>query len=180
MTIVLTALKLLLNKPFYLFLSILLGVFLFILYIVLNSFPVFASIATISLDPYLLLKVFANQVILIWNIAGPINILAVAAISILAGLNISLTILRTKATKVFIGRPNLLTLFGSFGGAFGATCSACNTSLVALLGVSGGLAVFPLRGLEFSMLSLVLLILSLYYVSKSMMEIGIIKYTSLS
>lgn len=172
---ILAVLRVLFQKPVYIVLASILAIFLFILYIVLNNFPVFTSIVAISLDPYLLFKVFANQVSLIWQIAGPLNVLVVAVVSILAGLNLSLTILRTRATKVFIGRPNLLTLFGSFGGAFGATCSACNTSLIALLGVSGGLAVFPLRGLEFSLLALVLLLFSLYFVSKSIIEMDLIK-----
>ena len=169
------ALKIFVQKPAYVVLALILTIFLFILYIVLNNFSVFTSIIAISIDPILLWKVFANQVDIIWVIAGPINVLAVVLVSILAGLNISLTILRTRATKVFIGRPNLLTIFGSFGGAFGAACSACNTSLIALLGVSGGLAVFPLRGLEFSLLAIVLLVFSLYYVSKSMFEMGVTK-----
>lgn len=112
---------------------------------------------------------------MVWEIAGPLNVLAVVLVSFLAGLNLSLVILRIRATKVFIGRTNIFGLFGIFGGAFGAACSACSTSLIALLGLSAGLAAFPLRGLEFSLLALALLIFSLYYVSKSLFEMGVIK-----
>jgi len=173
--LILTALQVLIRKPMYVVLTSILAIFLFVIYIVLNNFPVFASIAAVSLDPVILWKVFANQVTMIWGIAGPVNILAVAFVSLLAGLNLSLIILRTRTTKVFIGRTNVLGFFGIFGGAFGAACSACNTALIGLLGVSGGLAVFPLKGLEFSLLALVLLIFSLYYVSKSMFEMGVTK-----
>lgn len=169
------AISLLVHTPTYIILTIVLTVFLFVLYFVLNNFSVFTSIVAISLDPVILWKVFVNQVDMVWEIAGPINVLAVALVSFLAGLNLSLMILRTRTTKVFIGRTNVFGFFGIFGGALGAACSACNTALIGLLGVSGGLTVFPLRGLEFSLLALLLLIFSLYYISKSMFEMGVTK-----
>lgn len=169
------AIRLLVHKPSYIILTGVLTVFLFVFYFILNNLFVFTSIIAISQDPFLLWKVFVNQVNMVWEIAGPINVLAVALVSFLAGLNLSLVVLRTATTKVFIGRTNVFGFFGIFGGAFGAACSACNTALIALLGVSGGLAVFPLRGLEFSLLALALLIFSLYYISKSMLEMGAIK-----
>ncbi|MBI2049445.1 hypothetical protein HYT32_00820 [Candidatus Roizmanbacteria bacterium] len=166
---------LLLHKPSYIILTGVLSIFLFVLYFILNNFSVFTSIVAVSSDPAILWKVFVNQVEMVWEIAGPINVLAVALVSFLAGINLSLVVLRTRATKVFVGRTNVFGFFGIFGGAFGAACSACNTALIGLLGVSGGLAIFPLRGLEFSFLALLLLILSLYYISKSMFEMGVIK-----
>ncbi|HKC14703.1 MAG TPA: hypothetical protein VKC89_01925 [Patescibacteria group bacterium] len=165
--------SLLVKRPAYIILALFLAIFLFVIYFILNNFPVFTSIARITLDPILLWKVFANQVSLIWEIGGPVNVLAVGAVSILSGLSISLTVFRVRRTKVLVGRANLLTLFGSFGGAFGAACSACNASLIALLGISGGLAIFPFKGLEISILALILLTFSLYYTSKSISEWGI-------
>ncbi|MBI2621192.1 MAG: hypothetical protein HYW63_00910 [Candidatus Levybacteria bacterium] len=173
--ILIAAINLLLHKPAYVTLTGILTIFLFTFYIVINSFSVFTSILAITYDPSILWKVFINQVEMVWEIAGPVNVLAVVLVSFLAGLNISLVILKTRTTKVFIGRTNVFGFFGIFGGAFGAACSACNTALIGLLGVSGGLAVFPLRGLEFSLLALVLIAFSLYFVSKSMKEMGVTK-----
>jgi len=170
---VIVAIQLLIHRPSYIILTGVLTVFLFVLYFILNNFSVFTSIIAISLDPVILWKVFINQVEMVWEIAGPINVLAVALVSFFAGLNLSLTVLRVRTTKVIVGRPNVLAFFGSFGGAFGAACAACNTSLIALLGVSGGLAIFPFRGLELSLLALVILLFSLYYTSKSIGEWGI-------
>ena len=174
-SIVSSAIGFLIARPSYIILTGVLSVFLFVFYFIINNLAVFTSIFAISQDPYLLWKVFVNQVDMVWEIAGPINVLAVGLVSFLAGLNLSLVVLRTRATKVFIGRTNVFGFLGVFGGAFGAACSACNTALIGLLGISGGLAVFPLRGLEFSLLALVLLIFSIYYVSKSMFEMGVTK-----
>jgi hypothetical protein len=169
------AIILLIHNPLYVILTGVLTVSFFVLYIVINNFSVFASILAITSDSIILWKVFVNQVTMIWEIAGPISVLAVGLVSFLAGLNLSLVVLRTRTTKVFIGRANIFGVFGIFGGAFGAACSACNTALIGFLGISGGLAVFPLRGLEFSLLALILLAFSLYYVSKSMFEMGVTK-----
>ena len=174
-SLITSAIGVLIQRPWYVVLTAVLAAFLFVFYFVVNNFAVFASIFAVSKDPILLWKVFANQVNMVWEIAGPLNVLAVALVSFFAALNISLVVLRTAATKVFIGRTNIFGFFGIFGGAFGAACSACNTALIGLLGISGGLTVFPLRGLEFSLLALVLLIFSIYYVSKSMFEMGVIK-----
>ncbi len=169
------AINLLLHKPSYIILTGVLTVSLFIFYIVINNFSIFTSILAITSDPVILWKVFVNQIEMVWEIAGPVNVLAVVLVSFLAGLNISLVILRTRTTRVFIGRTNVFGFFGIFGGAFGAACSACNSALIGLLGVSGGLAVFPLQGLEFSLLALALIAFSLYFVSKSMREMGVTK-----
>jgi hypothetical protein len=171
-----SAIGILVQKPWYIILTGVLTIFLFIFYFVVNNFAVFSSIFALNRDPIILWKVFENQVAMVWDIAGPLNVLAVALVSFLAGFNISLVVLKTRITKVFVGRTNFFGLFGIFGGAFGAAaCSACNTALIGLLGISGGLAVFPLQGLEFSILALVLLIFSIYYVSKSMYEMGVTK-----
>ncbi len=46
---------------------------------------------------------------------------------------------------------------GAFIGAFGASCPICGAFLLSLLGVSAGVSIFPLQGLEFNFLSLALI-----------------------
>ena len=173
MKAIVSALKLLFSQPFYLFLAIFISIVLFVIYFVLNNFSVFASILAISSDPALLWKVFTNHVEMVWEISGPVNVLAVTAVSFLAGINLSLTALRKKKAGVWVGRPGMLGFFGVFGGAFSAACSACNTALISVLGLSGGLALFPFQGLEISILAIALLGFSLYYISKSLLQFGV-------
>lgn len=170
--IIFSSLRILAKKPAYVLYTLVLSILFFLLYIIINSYFVFIS--AIKINPGLFFEVFINQVRLIWGISGPLNIMAIAAVSIIAGLNLSLTLLRIRNTKVFIGRTNLFSLVGISAGSFGASCSACTTSLIAILGVSGGLAVFPLRGLEFLLLAFTILAVSLYFTSKSLVETGII------
>lgn len=171
--LVFSSLLLLAKNPAYFLSALIFSAVLFFLYIVLNNYYVLLSAAKIK--PILLFEVFINQIKLIWEITGPLNVIAIIVVSVIAGLNLSLTLFRVKTTKVFIGRTNLFSLLGVSAGSFGATCSACTTSLIAILGVSGGLAVFPLKGLEFLFLATILLLLSLYFTSKSLAENGIVK-----
>lgn len=169
-----TPLKLLFSQPFYLALAILLAVLLFFLYFFLNNISVFTSIFAVSSDPVLLWRVFANQVGIVWTIGGPFNVLATGGVSILAGTNLSLTVLRVRKVGGVVGGHGVFATLGSFVGAFGAGCAACQTALISVLGISGGLAIFPFQGLEISLLALLLLSVSLYYVSKSLVQLGVV------
>ena len=51
--------------------------------------------------------------------------------------------------------------------AFTPGCPACTTSLSAVLGVVGGLAIFPLQGLELKIISVGALIFSIWWAMRN-------------
>lgn len=55
---------------------------------------------------------------------------------------------------------------GAIASAFGAACPVCGAFLLGLLGVAGGVSIFPLKGLEFHFLSLALIIISLVVMAR--------------
>ncbi len=57
---------------------------------------------------------------------------------------------RSLLSKTATGSGGL----GAFIGALGAACPVCGAFLLSLLGVSAGVSIFPLQGLEFNFLSL--------------------------
>ena len=173
MTKILFALKFLFKSPGYLLLSLTTAFLLFVVYFVVNDLALYRSAASISGRLIFLWEVFTNHVSTVWSASGVYNVLAVGLVSFLGGTNLSLTILRVKRTGVFIGRASLPGFLGTLGGAFAASCSACSTALISLLGISGSLAIFPFGGLEISLLAIILLLVSLYYISKSFAEFGI-------
>ncbi|KKR17430.1 MAG: hypothetical protein UT45_C0001G0105 [Candidatus Daviesbacteria bacterium GW2011_GWA2_39_33] len=75
------------------------------------------------------------------------------------------------ATALWLYRHSRLSqtknISANFGGllaaAFSMGCPVCGAFLLSAIGVAGGLAVFPLQGLELKFLSLILLIGSLLY-----------------
>ena len=87
-------------------------------------------------------------------------------ISILFGLNASILVQRIRM-KASIAKESSLSGSGVLAGAFASGCPVCGSLLLPLIGVSGGLAVFPFRGLELKALAVSLMIVSTYFVLKN-------------
>ena len=87
-------------------------------------------------------------------------------ISFLFGLNASILVQRIRM-KVKIAKESSLSGSGVLAGAFASGCPVCGSLLLPLIGVSGGLATFPFRGLELKVLAISLMIISTYFVLKS-------------
>lgn len=170
---VLAALKLLVRNPLYLILALVLAKVLFAVYFIVNDLALYRSAFSISSSLPFLWKVFSHHVSIIADVSGLASVLAVGVVSILGGINLSLTVLRVRRTGVFVGRAALPGFLGILGGAFAASCSACSTALISVLGLSGGLAILPLQGLEISLLAIGILSVALYFTSKSLVEFGL-------
>ena len=87
-------------------------------------------------------------------------------ISVLFGFNVSL-ILHNIRMKNKIIKESSLTGSGTLAAAFASGCPVCGSLLLPLIGISGGLAAFPFRGLELKALALALMLVSTYFVLKS-------------
>ena len=69
--------------------------------------------------------------------------------------------------KTKIAKESLLSGSGVLAGAFASGCPVCGSLLLPLIGISGGLAAFPFRGLELKALAVSLMVISTYFVLKS-------------
>lgn len=100
----------------------------------------------------------------------PYVILTFAAI-ILFGINASFFVYRWRK----FGPPKLKkqagTGFGSIAGVAASACPICGSTILAAIGIAGGLAAFPLGGLELKALSLGLLILPLWLTTKDLKDL---------
>lgn len=152
-----------LNRPVYLLSAILIAFLIFSLFIFLTNIPIFFqawSVAGISLLP----KVSLNIINTILAVSGKLSLALMMAIAIMGGVNISMVIF--KFTKR-VGGLNFASIGGVAGSALGAGCPACSTSLLSILGLSGGLSVLPLKGVEFTSAGLLILLVSFYFLAKS-------------
>lgn len=92
-------------------------------------------------------------------------------ISILFGIVIAMLLYSYRKKQAQIG-GNLLTIgFGGISsGVLGVGCAACGsfvlTSVLSFIGAGGALALLPLRGGEFGILSALLLLLLVFIISK--------------
>ena len=97
-----------------------------------------------------------------------ISILLTGIVAILAGINIALVAYNIKAQRSMNVKKNGVTTFlGGTLTAFTPGCPACTTSLAAQLGIGGGLAIFPLHGLELKFISISALIFSIWWAMRS-------------
>lgn len=93
------------------------------------------------------------------------------AIAILFGLNIAMIVYLLKRKRSGLARQDVAAgLGGVASGALGLGCAACGAFLLSttlsLFGAAGALALLPLRGGEFGILSVVLLFVSLSLISR--------------
>lgn len=89
-------------------------------------------------------------------------------ISLLFGVFISLLVYKIKASSK--GKKSLNIIGGSGGliaGIFGAGCPMCGSAVFALFGAPLALFFMPFKGLELRVLSIILMLASIYFVSKS-------------
>ncbi len=93
------------------------------------------------------------------------------AIAALFGINLAMVVYFLKRMRVGPGKKNLAAgVSGIVSGALGIGCAACGSFILSAtlssLGAAGALAILPLQGGEFGILSVMLLALSLMLVSK--------------
>lgn len=93
------------------------------------------------------------------------------AIAILFGMNVVMVVYLLKRNASLVGKGGTVTGFlGLVSGVFGIGCAACGsfilTSVLALFGASGVLALLPFGGEEFGFLAVLLLLVSVGIASK--------------
>lgn len=92
-------------------------------------------------------------------------------IAILFGVNIAMAVYYFKNKGAISRRMGTAGFFGTFSGFLGVGCSACGSvalsSLLSVIGAGSALSYLPLGGREFAILSIFLLLLSIYQISRN-------------
>ena len=100
----------------------------------------------------------------------PYVILTLGAI-VLFGVNISLLVYRWRK----FGPPKLKTEggtgFGSIVGIAASACPVCGSTILSAIGIAGGLAAFPLQGLELKALSFGLMALPVWLMRRDLKKL---------
>jgi len=98
-------------------------------------------------------------------IAASIGLTVVVAV--LGGINIALVVYNIKTQRMNLQKGGSSAIFGGALAAFTPGCPACTTSLTAVLGIVGGLAIFPLQGLELKFVSIAALSFSIWWAMRN-------------
>lgn len=170
--VMMSAFRSVFRNPSYAVASILISSFTFFIFILINNFSTFVTAFGFNASPKLLFDITTNGAANILDASGPAMFSSIIVVSILSGITISMILYQMRVARSSVGKKNFASFGGIFGGAFSSACSACSTTLASILGAAGGLVLFPLKGLEFSLPSIGILIASMYFVSKGLMESG--------
>lgn len=91
-------------------------------------------------------------------------------IAVLFGMNLAMVTYFVKRNRA-LGREEMAAGAGGvISGIFGVGCATCGsllaTSILSLVGAGGAIALLPLKGGEFNVLSIALLITSIYFIAR--------------
>ena len=79
----------------------------------------------------------------------------------------ALVVYNIKMQRMNLQKGGSSAIFGGALAAFTPGCPACTTSLTAVLGIVGGLAIFPLQGLELKFVSIAALSFSIWWAMRN-------------
>lgn len=156
----------------YVIIAALFGFFIFSFSVWLRNLPL---LKTIVVSPAFS---FSDKIIIFVKFLGgiatnvsPFSAVLIVTMSILFGINASMFIYYIKQAKE-VPRKEGAGAMGAFvSGMFGVGCASCGSfllgSLLVSFGASGIITLLPLRGEELSILSIILLSLSISWMSKS-------------
>lgn len=89
-----------------------------------------------------------------------------AVFSILSAVAIAMHLYRAENCGNRAGKEKV-GIVGAFLGIFTSACSICYPLILTLLGIPAAFAFLPLKGAEFQGASIALLLLSIYFISRS-------------
>ena len=95
------------------------------------------------------------------------SITLTAIVAVLAGINIALVAYNIKTQRNKNMKNGTSAILGGALTAFTPGCPACTTSLSAVLGIVGGLAIFPLQGMELKLVSIGALTFSIWWAMRN-------------
>lgn len=108
----------------------------------------------------------------------PLAAVLIVILSVVFGINAALLLYSLRTRQMIIGvRTKTVTAGGILSAIFGVGCASCGTYLLgatlASLGASSLLTFLPLGGLEFLIVSIILLLVSIIWTAKSVATVSV-------
>ena len=98
------------------------------------------------------------------------SFISMIVLSFLTGLLFSLVLYKVNLRKNISSDTSILGGIGMFLSIFAPGCAACGLGLAAFFGLTAGLATLPLKGLEISILAMIILIISIFKFSYNLFD----------
>ena len=100
-----------------------------------------------------------------WTAMSTLSLVLLVVVAILTGANLTLVVQRLQTIRAS-GKMSFVVGGSSLLGIVGSGCASCGLPILAFLGLSGAVFYLPFRGLELSLLAIMLLSVSLYSLVK--------------
>lgn len=100
-----------------------------------------------------------------WTAMSTWSLILLMAVGLLTGANLTLTAKRLRTLR-FSGKTHLAVGGSSLLGMIGSGCASCGLPLLTFFSLGSAAASLPFRGVELSVLAVMLLSLSLYVLLK--------------
>ena len=163
------------------------------------TLALFIAVAVIMLSAWLpnlrLIKIvfssstatLSSKFNVLFNLLGSIqtnftgySIFFTITIAVLFGINVAMVIYFIKQRKKILQQSGLATSFGGLvTGLFGVGCATCGTIILgpvlSAIGLGGLITFLPFNGQEFTILSIILLALSIFWVARKIQEPSVCK-----
>ena len=181
-----TALKQVFRKPISFLIA---GGVAFVVFAISTWLPNLPLISQVLASPT---ATFSESVSLLGGLLGSIrtnfSVLSASytiAIAILFGINVAMIVYYIRQRKQFLQQKGVIAGFGGvMSGFFGIGCAACGSfllsSLLSFFGAAGLIALFPLRGQEFGILSIGILGFSIFLTAKTIQSPTVCKNNNTS
>jgi hypothetical protein len=164
--------RLVLSVPAYALLAVVAAVTALTLFVVSLNVPlVLDTVVGGSLPASSRLTILVNLYPFVGSSFGPVQGALLYLVAALTGVNVAMAIYHFREHGVSLQKGGTSAL-GVIFGTLGAGCAACGSAVLlgvlSLLGVSAGSLFLPLDGLEFALLALVVITLSIYWLADGM------------
>lgn len=101
-----------------------------------------------------------------WTAMSKISLFLLMTVAVLTGANLTLVVQRLQAIRAS-GKMSFVVGGSSLLGIVGSGCASCGLPILAFLGLGGAITYLPFRGIELSVIAIVLLIVSFYFLLKN-------------
>lgn len=158
------------SRPIYAALALILAIFIWAGIIWLSSYQVITYALTSELFDW------GAKLKILWTSLGSFNTnftlssqISVVSVSLLSGVNFSMLVYHFRS-NFLLQKNSGMGMLGVIVGTFGVGCSACGSVILSSFFGVGAATLFvswlPLQGLEFSIIGILLILISIYLLAK--------------
>ncbi len=161
-----------LRRPAYLLLAATVAVVALAAALWLPNYRLLGAVfATPGVSPATVLQLLASLLGGLASNYGVVAAISLATVPVLFGVDIAMIVYFAKLRRARLARGELAaSVGGAASGAIAAGCAACGSflllPLLSFIGAAGALALLPLGGAELGLLSIGLLLLSIYLIAR--------------